>query len=266
VIKKGKNPTLFGSTGGQHPFARFVDHSETYAPHIIEQMVARIGPLGVVADLGAGAGRDLSIVRRLHPHATLIAVEGGIENARILAGIADQVCVANIERDRLPIEDGQADLIIANQVLEHTKEIFWIFHEVSRSLKVGGYFLFGVPNVCSFHNRLLLLFGRQPTQHKLCSAHVRPFSKRDTLTFLNVCFPGGYHLEEFGGSQFYPPPPGRFVRILSDLFPTLAFSIFFLIQKKKEYRDEFASYPARAQLETNFWAGDIATDSQYANR
>jgi len=100
VNKKGKDPALFGSTGGQHPFARFVDHLETYAPHIIEKMVAKIGPLGVVADLGAGSGRDLSIVRRLHPRATLIAVEGGIENARILAGIADQVCVANIERDR----------------------------------------------------------------------------------------------------------------------------------------------------------------------
>ena len=40
--------------------------------------------------------------------------------------------MANIERDDLPLADGQADLIIANQVLEHTKEIFWIFHEVSR--------------------------------------------------------------------------------------------------------------------------------------
>ena len=142
----------------------------------------------------------------LHPQATLIAVEGGIEYARNLAGKADRICVANIERDRLPLADGEADLIIANQVLEHTKEIFWIFHEVSRSLKVGGYFLFGVPNVCSFHNRLLLFFGKQPTQHKLCSAHVRPFSKNDTLAFLNACFPEGYKLVKFRRLPILPTP------------------------------------------------------------
>jgi len=109
----------------------------------------------------------------------------------------------------------------------------------------------------------LLAMGKQPTQHKLCSAHVRPFSKKDTLAFLNACFPGGYELEKFRGSQFYPPPPGRLVRLLADTFPTLAFTIFFLIRKTREYENEFATYPARAQLETNFWTGGVPTGSQY---
>ena len=174
----------------------------------------------------------------------------------------DQVYIANIERDRLPLTDGQADLIIANQVLEHTKEIFWIFHEVSRSLKVCGHFLFGVPNICSLHNHFLLLLGKQPTQHKVCSAHVRPFSKSDTLAFLDACFPGGFELADFRGSQFYPFP-AQLSRLLADTFPTLAFTIFFLIRKMTEYQGEFATYPARARLETNFWTGDVRTSSQY---
>lgn len=124
---------------------------ETYAPHIIEDMVSHLTDLNVVVDLGAGSGRDLSIVRRIQPNARLIAIEGGIEYAKALQGKADEVAVANIERDRLPMEDNQVDLIIANQILEHTKEIFWIFHEVTRALKQGGHFLFGVPNICSFH-------------------------------------------------------------------------------------------------------------------
>jgi SAM-dependent methyltransferase len=213
-------------------------------------------------DLGAGSGRDLAIVRRLHPQATLIAVEGGMEYAKTLAGKADQIYVANIERDPLPLADGQADLIIANQVLEHTKEVFWIFHEVSRSLKVGGHFLFGVPNICSLHNRFLLMLGKQPTQHKVCSAHVRPFSKGDTLAFLNACYPGGYELVNFRGAQFYPFP-ARLSRLLANAFPTFAFTIFFLIRKTREYQREFATYPARANLETNFWTGDVPTGSQY---
>lgn len=257
-----KEQALLGSRGGQHPLAGFIDHSESYGSHVIEAFVSMLSDLQVVVDLGAGSGRDLGIVRRIHPEAKLIAVEAGKEYAEHLTDKADTVYVANIEHDPLPFDDGEADLIIANQVLEHTKEIFWIFHEVSRSLKVGGHFLFGVPNICSFHNRLLLPLGRQPTQHKVCSAHVRPFSKSDTVVFLNACFPGGYELVAFRGSQFYPFPRSL-SRILANMLPTFAFSIFFMIRKVKEYNDEFALYPGRAQLESNFWTGEGQKYSQY---
>lgn len=257
-----ENPDLlFGSRGGSHWLGRFTDQSETYGPQVVEDLVQGLKNLRVVADLGAGTGRDLEIVGRLHPQAKRIAVEGGQEYAQNLAGKADHIYIANIERDQLPFADREVDLIIANQVLEHTKEIFWIFHEVSRSLRVGGHFLFGVPNICSLHNRFLLLLGKQPTQHKVCSAHVRPFSKDDTLAFLNACFPGGYQLEAFRGSQFYPFPR-PVARLLAGAMPTFAFTIFFLIRKTGEYHGEFAAYPARARLETNFWSGGTGA-SQY---
>ena len=262
MSSNGRVRPLFGSAGGSHPLARFTDQLETYGPHVVEDLIRNLTDVQVVVDLGAGSGRDLEIVRRLHPDAKLIAVEGGAEYAQALAGKADLIRVANIERDNLPLADGQADLIIANQVLEHTKEIFWIFHEVSRSLKLGGYFLFGVPNICSLHNRFLLLLGRQPTQHKVCSAHVRPFSKGDTLAFLNACFPGGYELVAFRGAQFYPFPR-HLSRMLANAFPTFAFTIFFMIRKIAEYHGEFTTYPGRARLETNFWTGQIPTNSQY---
>lgn len=253
---------LYGSSGGAHPLARFTDQQETYGAHVVERFVASLQPLDVVVDLGAGSGRDLQTVKRLHPRARLVAIEAGQEYARALNGKADRIYVVNIERDPLPLKDGEADLIIANQILEHTKEIFWIFHQVARSLRIGGHFLFGVPNVCSLHNRFLMMMGRHPTQHKLCSAHVRPFSKRDTTAFLNACFPGGFKLVHFAGAQFYPFP-GKIARMLANTIPTLAFSIFFLLQKVGEYRGEFATYPARALLETNFWTGDVDTGSQY---
>lgn len=253
---------LYGEHGGQHPLARFVDHGETYGPRVISDFVHRIPHVKVAVDLGAGTGRDLDIVRRIHSGARRIAVEGGRDYASALAGKVDEVYIRDIERDLLPFADESVDLIIANQVLEHTKEIFWIFHEVSRCLSIGGWFLFGVPNIASLHNRVLLSLGIQPTQHKLCSAHVRPFSKGDTLKFLDACFPGGYALSRFAGSQFYPFP-APVARILSRMFPTAAFSIFFLLEKRRVYVDEFVRYPAAAHLETNFWTGPIDTGSQY---
>lgn len=253
---------LYGQTGGQHPVAGLIDHQETYAPHVIEHFVSTLNNLCTAVDVGAGFGRDLEIVKRIHPAARTIAVEAGREYAARLIGKVDEVHILNIERDSLPFASESLDLVIANQVLEHTKEVFWIFHEMSRILKVGGHLLIGVPNIASLHNRFLLLFGKQPTQHKLCSAHVRPFSKNDTLKFLQACFPQGYYLAGFKGSQFYPFPP-KVARLLAYLLPTAAVSILFLLRKERSYRDEFASYPARACLETNFWRGSFLTDSQY---
>lgn len=255
---------LFASAGGSHWLGRFTDQSETYGPQVVEDFVTGLKDVRVAVDLGAGTGRDLGIVRRYHPQAQLIAIEGGKDYARALAGKADEIYVADIEREPLPVADGWADLIIANQVLEHSKEVFWIFHQVTRSLRIGGHFLFGVPNICSLHNRFLLMAGKQPTQHKVCSAHVRPFSQADTLAFLNACFPGGYELVQFRGAQFYPFPK-PVARVLANALPTFAFSIFFLIRKVAIYRDEFVTYPARAGLQTNFWTGNINTCSQYWN-
>jgi SAM-dependent methyltransferase len=262
VSQKISPKPLPGQTGGQHPLARFVDHSETYGPQVIERFVRRLSSVGLAVDLGAGHGRDLAIVSSIHPEATTVGVEAGQEYAGELQGKVNHIYVLDIERETLPFRSATVDLVIANQVLEHTKEVFWIFHEVTRCLKLGGHFIFGVPNIASFHNRLLLLLGRHPTQHKMVSAHVRPFSKADAMLFLNACFPGGYRMIAFEGSQFYPFPP-RLARLLAKIFPTAAFSIFFMLQKTAEYSDEFATYPARAQLETNFWTGGYRRRGQY---
>jgi predicted SAM-dependent methyltransferase len=64
-----------------------------------------------------------------------------------LKSLGVSVFALNIERDALPFEDGSVDIVIANQILEHTKELFWIFHQVSRVLPVGGQFIVGVPNL-----------------------------------------------------------------------------------------------------------------------
>ena len=248
---------MFGTNGGQHILAGAIDHRETYGRHVLERFVKDLSVQSAV-DLGAGTGTDLAIVKTIHPKCRTIAVEAMALYAGALQGRANEVIVADIEHDRLPFALESIDLVIANQVLEHTKEVFWIFDQTFRSLKIGGYFFVGVPNVASFHNRLLLLAGIHPTQHKLCSAHVRPFSKNDTAKFLSICFPG-CSIVRFGGAQFYPFPK-TIARLLANAFPSLAFSIFFLIRKNSKYSGEFARYPRAATLETNFWCGEGQPD------
>jgi hypothetical protein len=103
---------LFGSQGGSHPLGRFTDQQETYGPQVVAELVAGLSNLKTVVDLGAGSGRDLSIVRKSHPHARLIAIEGGYEYAQFLRGKADKIYVKNIEVEKLPFADGEVDLIM----------------------------------------------------------------------------------------------------------------------------------------------------------
>lgn len=231
-----------------------IDRSLNYGRHHIKKFTQLSEPFTSALDIGAGNGDDLKLVRAVNPGAKLKAVEAYAPYAQELRRSGIEVFPANIERDALPLDEGQCDLIIANQILEHTKEVFWIFHEISRVLPVGGHLILGVPNLASLHNRLLLLFGRQPSPIKTASAHVRGYTKGDIMYFLQSCFPDGYYLKAFGGSNFYPFPP-VFAKLLAAFIPTMAWGIFLLLEKQREYHHEFLDFPVKEQLETNFYLG-----------
>ena len=241
-----------GTTSNSRLLA-FVDHAETYGPAVMPRFLQRCAAPETVLDLGAGSGRDLQLACRIHPDVKAHGVEWFPEQVAALEQSGIQTWQCDLEKSELPFASESIGIVIANQVLEHVKELFWIVHEVTRVLKVGGHFIVGVPNVASLHNRVGLLFGKHPTQAKACSGHIRIFSKQDFLLFLEEVFPSGYALDGFAGSQFYPFPK-TVARILARLMPTAAFSIYFLLRKTQAYTDSFATYPVRAHLATNFKA------------
>ena len=228
--------------------------SLNYGRHLIEQYLKSINYYNNILDLGAGNGYDLMTSKRINPHASLYALDShpvNIEELKRKEVVAFQV---DLEKERYPFEDEDIDIIIMNQVLEHIKEIYWVFHETSRVLKIGGKVIIGVPNLASLHNRLLLLFGKQPNSIKSYSAHIRGFTKEDILFFLNRCLPGCYRMLSFGGSNFYPFPPFLAKR-LANYFPNMAWGIFLMIEKQKKYNNEVLTYLNKEKLETNFYQG-----------
>jgi methionine biosynthesis protein MetW len=232
-----------------------IDRSLNYGRHNIERFLRSSGQYRKVLDIGAGHGDDLALARRVQPAADIHGVEVYPAYAAELAGKGIQVHALNIEHDVLPFPDASVDIVIANQVLEHVKELFWIFHEMSRVLPVGGKMILGVPNLASLHNRILLAIGRQPSPLKNNSAHIRGYTRGDLEQFMDSCFPGGYRLMNFCGSNFYPFPP-VVARPLARLLPNMAWGIFFLFQKQREYGNEFVEFPVREGLETNFYVGE----------
>ena len=231
-----------------------VDKSLNYGRTLIRRYL-KDADYSTVLDIGAGAGTDLLPAREFNQNVELNAIECHDHYLNILRSIDIDAHKIDIEKDRLPFPDRSMDVVIVNQVIEHTKEIFWIFHEISRVLADSGTLIVGMPNLASLHNRLLLLFGIQPTQIKAGSAHVRGYTKNDFLKFLEAGFPGGYRLCHFGGCNFYPFPP--FVaKPLARMFPSMAWGILFKLEKRKRYANGFLEYPASQSFETNFYLGE----------
>jgi SAM-dependent methyltransferase len=245
------------------PLSGIVDRSLNYGRHQVRRFLHQVAADAtttpgkgrrIVVDIGAGHGDDLLLARREMPDAGLHAIEAFPPYQAELRDRGITVHELNIERDPFPWEDESVDVVIANQILEHVKELFWILHQVTRVLRRGGSLLVGVPNLASLHNRVLLALGRQPTAIQNHSAHVRGYTKRDIIQLLEICFPRGFALRGFGGSNFYPFPP-LVARPLAALLPGMAWAIFLLLRKERTYAGEFLAHPVRHELETNFYLG-----------
>lgn len=236
-----------------------IDRRLNYGRRQIKGFLSSLKPFRSVLDVGAGWGNDLLLAREAHPPADLHAIEIDEESGRKLRGEGIHTHAIDLERDPFPFDAESLDVVMANQILEHTKEIFWALHEISRILAVGGKLIVGVPNLASLHNRLLLALGRQPTPIQNNSAHLRGFTKGDLLRFLDSGFPGGYALRDFAGSNFYPFPP-LLAEPLARCFPTLAWGIFLLLEKKKPYGRGFLEFPVQQNLQTNFYLGGSYKD------
>lgn len=232
-----------------------MDRELNYGRKQIQALVKSLDNVGVALDIGAGPGQDLRGVRQLHPHAILKAVEWDLNNCLQLEGLGATTHQCDLERDKLPCVDGEVDLLIANQILEHCKEIFWIFHEISRVTKIGGRAIIGIPNLASAHNRALLLAGRQPTQIRTASAHVRGFTLPDLHDFLGTCAPGTWIVRRVKGANFYPLP-SKLAQVAARLFPRLSWGLIIELEKSGPYTTQFLEYPTISNLETNFYVGE----------
>lgn len=233
--------------------SRLNDRSLNYGVRIIKSWLKKIEVENVL-DIGAGKGRDLKILKSEKNVTNLHAIESFHDSVELLRKEGINVHEIDVEKEKFPFEEESLDLIIANQVLEHCKEIFWIHHEIFRTLKVGGFLIVGVPNLAAYYNRFnLAFFGSQPNCISLDGAHVRAFTKHGYKNFLKRAISGRFEIKDFKGANFVPFP-NKFANFMSDLFPNSSTCIFFLIKKSSEYDGDFLKITNN--LETPFWIGN----------
>jgi len=229
----------------------------TYGRHIIREWA--VGDLASVSDrvpavldIGCGKGGDLDNVREvLGRECRLWGIESYPEYIEECKGKGIEVTTVNVERDRFPFDNASFDVVIANQLLEHTKELFFIVSEISRVLKKGGSLIVGIPNLAAWHDRCILLLGQQPSGCKVLGPHIRAMTKPGLRQFVEC--DGYFMMKSFRGSGFYPFPEGV-SKVLARLFPSLATSIFFkFLRTGKE--GTFIDVLKARTFETNYFRG-----------
>lgn len=210
------------------------------------------GRMPKILDMGCGQGEDLSQIKSaLQRECEMHGIESHAPYREACEAKGIRTHALDIERNPLPFSDASLDVVLINQVLEHTKDLFFIFAEISRVLPPGGLLAVGVPNLAAWHDRLLLLLGRQPSGMKVLGPHVRGFTLQGFRAFAEC--DGFFKLEECKGSAFFPFP-AAISKLLAVLFPTLSTAIFFkLIRTEKP--GTFMEVLKNRRFETNYYQG-----------
>jgi 2-polyprenyl-3-methyl-5-hydroxy-6-metoxy-1,4-benzoquinol methylase len=190
-----------------------------------------------VLDVGSGDGLFLdSLAAAGIPQAGLTGIEMNADavQAMIQKGYSAHQISAN---SPYPFEDGRFDVVFAGEVLEHVFDPNAMLDECRRVLKPGGILLLTTPNLLSWYNRVLVLFGITPffVEHSYVETygpkysllrkssdpvgHLRIYNLRPLHALLKRT---GFRVLHTGGYAFLPVPVlFQFDRMVSRARPSL---------------------------------------------
>ncbi len=123
---------------------------------VLRAIAARPPDLGGnYLDLGSGTGVLLRNVRERFG-VTSFACD---YTDRWMKVEGQNVQIADLDRDRLPYEDGQFAVVTCIEVIEHVENFRAVLREAFRILQPGGLAVFSTPNVLNLRSRLRYLLS-----------------------------------------------------------------------------------------------------------
>jgi SAM-dependent methyltransferase len=161
---------------GHNPFR--IHHHETLLGYVEELGVDRDAS---VLDVGTGPGH---LVKRLGDHGFTNLHACDVNPPSVEPdGVFEFDQLDFVEDGLAPYDDGQFDLVVCSEVLEHLRDPYALLPEVARVLAPSGDALFTFPNVQSLPSRWhYLRHGSFPQYRVLDRAEVE--SKRNHVTVL----------------------------------------------------------------------------------
>lgn len=159
-------------------------------------------PLNVL-DVGCWDGANAEKYRAILG-GTARGIEVFAEQAAQARARGIDVAEVDLEGGRFPWADESVDVVVVNQVFEHLKNVWIPMSEIARVIAPGGTLVFSVPNLASLHNRVMLAFGFQPSSIRTFGPHIRGYTYRQALGFVE--FGGFFKQVRSTGVGFYPLP------------------------------------------------------------
>ena len=137
------------------------DAELAYRAQLLDALPDRFS--GTLLDLGCDDGAWTEQVRRRLGIAPELVqgLEVMPERARLARARGFDVRVGDLD-GRWPFDDGAADLVHANQVIEHVHRLDHFVAELKRVLRPNGLAVLCTENLASWHNVAALVFGYQP--------------------------------------------------------------------------------------------------------
>lgn len=169
-----------------YPTARLTYQSKVddrYSSHAV--ILARVGDGRGKRLLDVGSAQGVLAEKFTEHGFEVTCIEGSPELAALGKDKCQEMIVADLDKP-LPPLNGQFDVIVYGDILEHLRNPMEVFSGFNRSLRPGGRVIVSVPNVAHLWVRLNLLVGRLPYANRgiLDRTHLRFFTLRAFQKFL----------------------------------------------------------------------------------
>jgi len=139
--------------------AYFKRHEKKY--RVLQEIISALPGVTKILDIGIGTG----VFYTVFPDREKYEIQGvdivsDFNDLLKSRGIRSDI--VDINKDKLPYEDGTFDLVICDSLLEHSLNPRNVSSELTRVLKPGKFLILGTPNILSARARLNYFRGRNP--------------------------------------------------------------------------------------------------------
>jgi len=128
-----------------------------------------------ILSVGCGTGQDIYFLTRDNEVYGIDSSETAVTLARRYGVRAK---VGDLEKP-LDFKDGEFDVIVCKDILEHLDNPLQLMKEIYRLLREDGYLVVNVPNHFYWHFRIRILFGKNLIWKTLQHDHTRDFKEWD---------------------------------------------------------------------------------------
>lgn len=197
-------------------------------------------------DVGCGAGRRTVEMKRTSGASEAYGVDISADAVEITRSRGIHAIEVDLNREKLPFQDEQFDLVSSIEVLDYISGTSNYFSEVNRVLDRDGVFLLSTVNLSAFHNRVAMAVGQTP--FPLRPEYGRVHSERgpgvveraDRINVLRfeeirrVLDRHGFLIDQFYGCTAKHdglPLPLRLLDHICSYWPRLSYRILFVCRK-----------------------------------